>query len=112
MCGKEAIPSSFMRSCQACRRRPCEFEATDEGIAISGERSESRETEKTDRGYQLQECTYGSFYRDIPLPEGAQVDEAKATMREGVSEEGRGDWRSICQVGRSGHRASQEMKAG
>jgi HSP20 family protein len=62
------------------------IEATDEGIAISGERSESRDENDTERGYQLQERTYGSFYRNIPLPEGAQVEEAKATMREGVLE--------------------------
>jgi len=62
------------------------IEATDEGIAISGERSESRDEDDTERGYQLQERTYGSFYRNIPLPEGAQVEEAKATMREGVLE--------------------------
>jgi HSP20 family protein len=62
------------------------IEATDEGIAISGERSESRDENDAERGYQLQERTYGSFYRSIPLPEGAQVEEAKATMREGVLE--------------------------
>jgi HSP20 family protein len=62
------------------------IEATADGIAISGERSESRDEGGPDRGYQLQERTYGSFYRSIPLPEGAQVEEAKATMRDGVLE--------------------------
>jgi HSP20 family protein len=62
------------------------IEATDQGIAISGERNETREEGGNERGYQLQERSYGSFYREIPLPEGAQVDQAKATMREGVLE--------------------------
>jgi len=62
------------------------IEATDDGIAISGERNETREEGGAEHGYQLRERSYGSFYRDIPLPEGAQVDQAKATMREGVLE--------------------------
>jgi HSP20 family protein len=62
------------------------IEATDQGIAISGERNETREEGGNERGYQLKERSYGSFYREIPLPEGAQVEQAKATMREGVLE--------------------------
>ncbi|HEV8443303.1 MAG TPA: Hsp20/alpha crystallin family protein, partial [Steroidobacteraceae bacterium] len=62
------------------------IDATEQGIAISGERNETREEGGTERGYQLQERSYGSFYREIPLPEGAQVEQAKATMREGVLE--------------------------
>jgi HSP20 family protein len=62
------------------------IEATNQGIAISGERNETREEGGSERGYQLKERSYGSFYREIPLPEGAQVDQAKATMREGVLE--------------------------
>lgn len=62
------------------------IEATEQGIAISGERNETREEDANERGYQLKERSYGSFYREIPLPEGAQVDQAKATMREGVLE--------------------------
>jgi HSP20 family protein len=62
------------------------IEATDQGIAISGERSETREEGGNERGYQLKERSYGTFYREIPLPEGAQVEQAKATMRDGVLE--------------------------
>jgi HSP20 family protein len=62
------------------------IEATEQGLAISGERNETREEGGNERGYQLKERSYGSFYREIPLPEGAQVDQAKATMREGVLE--------------------------
>ena len=62
------------------------IEATDSGLAISGERNETREEGGNERGYQLKERSYGSFYREIPLPDGAQADQAKATMREGVLE--------------------------
>jgi HSP20 family protein len=62
------------------------IEATEQGIAISGERNETREEGGSERGYQLKERSYGSFYREIPLPEGAQVEQAKASMREGVLE--------------------------
>jgi len=62
------------------------IEATDQGIAISGERNETREEGGNERGYQLKERSYGSFYREIPLPDGAQVEQAKATMKEGVLE--------------------------
>jgi HSP20 family protein len=63
-----------------------QIEATDDGIAISGERRESREEGGRDRGYHLSERSYGSFYRNIPLPDGAQVEEARANMRDGVLE--------------------------
>jgi HSP20 family protein len=62
------------------------IETSEDGIAISGERSDTREENRQSGGYQLTERTYGSFYRSIPLPEGAQPDQAKATMREGVLE--------------------------
>jgi len=63
-----------------------QIEATEDGIAISGEREQTREQGGGDRGYQLSERSYGSFYRNIPLPEGANVEEARATMRDGVLE--------------------------
>jgi HSP20 family protein len=60
------------------------IEATDDGVAISGERRSQRE--EGDQRYHFAECTYGSFYRSIPLPEGADIDAAKASMRDGVLE--------------------------
>jgi len=68
------------------QREAIQIEATNEGIAISGELRESREENEDKRGYRFAERTYGSFYRNIPLPEGAQVEQAKATMRDGVLE--------------------------
>jgi HSP20 family protein len=68
------------------RKEDVRIEATDDGIAISGERSEEREEGDERKGYRLAERSYGSFYRQIPLPEGANVEQAKASMREGVLE--------------------------
>ena len=67
-------------------REAIQIEATSDGIAISGERQQTREEGGTERGYQLSERSYGSFYRNIPLPENANVEEAKANMRDGVLE--------------------------
>lgn len=67
-------------------RDQVQIEATDGGIAISGERREQREEGGRGRDYHFSERSYGSFYRTIPLPEGAQVEQAKATMRDGVLE--------------------------
>jgi HSP20 family protein len=67
-------------------REQVQIEATEEGIAISGERREQREEGGRERDYHFSERSYGSFYRSIPLPEGAQVEQAKATMRDGVLE--------------------------
>ena len=62
------------------------IECASDGIAISGERQESREDRDREGGYSFAERRYGSFYRHIPLPDGAQTEQAKATMREGVLE--------------------------
>jgi HSP20 family protein len=63
-----------------------QIEATQDGIAISGERRESREENEDRRGLRFAERSYGSFYRNIPLPDGADVEQAKASMRDGVLE--------------------------
>lgn len=67
-------------------RDAVKIEATEDGIAISGERQQSREEGAGEADYHLSERSYGSFYRTIPLPEGAQADQAKARMRDGVLE--------------------------
>ena len=59
-------------------------ELTDDILTISGERKEEKE-EKRD-GYYRSERSYGSFYRKIPLPEGAKTEDAAATFRNGVLE--------------------------
>lgn len=60
------------------------LEVTDEGLCIRGERK--REHEEKREGYYRSERSYGTFSRIIPLPEGANVDQAKAEFNNGVLE--------------------------
>jgi len=57
---------------------------TDNAITIQGERRQENESERG--GVYRSERSYGSFYRQIPLPEGAITDQAKATFKDGVLE--------------------------
>jgi HSP20 family protein len=57
---------------------------TDDAVTIQGERKREHEEER--RGFYRSERSYGSFYRVIPLPEGAMSEQAKATFRDGVLE--------------------------
>jgi HSP20 family protein len=59
-------------------------EVTDDVLTISGERKE--EKEEKGEGFYRSERSYGSFYRQIPLPEGAHTENADATFRNGVLE--------------------------
>jgi HSP20 family protein len=61
-----------------------EVELTDNLLTISGERKD--EKEEKHEGYYRSERSYGSFYRQIPLPEGAKTEDATATFRNGVLE--------------------------
>jgi HSP20 family protein len=60
------------------------IECTTDGITLSGHRQETRTERDPESNYYFSERSYGSFRRHIPLPEGAQTDQAKATMRDGV----------------------------
>jgi HSP20 family protein len=57
-------------------------EGTEEGLAIHGERR--REQTSEEGGWRHSERAYGRFYRVIPLPESAKIEEAKANFRNGV----------------------------
>jgi HSP20 family protein len=57
---------------------------TDDTLTIQGERKQEHEENR--EGYHRSERSYGSFCRTIPLPEGANTDEAKASFRDGVLE--------------------------
>lgn len=59
-------------------------ELTDELLTISGERKE--EKEEKGEGFYRTERRYGSFYRQIPLPEGAKTENVAATFQNGVLE--------------------------
>ena len=60
------------------------LEITGEAIILQGERKVEQEREEG--GIHLTERRYGRFYRSIPLPEGAKVDEARARYENGVLE--------------------------
>jgi len=57
---------------------------TDDALVIRGERKSEREENEED--YYRTERSYGSFYRQIPLPEGVDAENANATFRNGVLE--------------------------
>lgn len=59
-------------------------DATDEGLVIQGERR--REQTSEEGGWRHSERVYGRFYRLIPLPESAKIEETKANFRNGVLE--------------------------
>jgi HSP20 family protein len=60
------------------------IEVTDGQLVLRGERKQEKEEKK--EGYYRAERTYGAFYRTLPLPEGVKLDEAKATIKDGVLE--------------------------
>jgi HSP20 family protein len=66
------------------KKEDVKVEVTDGHLAISGERRSETE-EKTDNVYRC-ERSYGSFYRAVPLPEGAKLEDVKATFADGVLE--------------------------
>jgi HSP20 family protein len=59
-------------------------EITEDRLTIQGERSQEKMEER--EGYAYNECSYGSFYRAIPLPEGVETSKATAEFRNGVLE--------------------------
>jgi HSP20 family protein len=66
------------------KKEDVKVEVIDGYLAISGERKSEME-ERKDAFYRC-EREYGSFYRAIPLPEGAKVEDINATFNEGVLE--------------------------
>lgn len=65
-------------------REDVKVEATDEGLMIQGERK--REEEQKEKGFYRSERSYGRFYRLVPLPDEAKVENAKAQFNNGVLE--------------------------
>jgi HSP20 family protein len=61
-----------------------EVNVTEDGITISGERSEEKEVKEKD--YFRSERSYGRFTRQVPLPAGADRDNAQASFTDGVLE--------------------------
>jgi len=65
-------------------REDVKVEITDELLTIRGERKLEKKEER--EGYRYSECRYGSFYREIPLPEGVDPAKAMAEFHKGVLE--------------------------
>ena len=61
-----------------------DVDITDDVIKIRGERRQ--EKEENEAGFYRSERSYGSFYREIPLPGSVNADEAKASFSNGVLE--------------------------
>jgi HSP20 family protein len=59
-------------------------EVTDDLLTLSGERNEEKEEKR--EGFYRSERSYGTFYRQIPLPEGAKTENTTATFHNGVLE--------------------------
>jgi HSP20 family protein len=66
------------------KKEDVKVEVTDGHLSISGERKSETEEEK----HNVYRCerSYGSFYRAVPLPEGAKLEDVKATFTDGVLE--------------------------
>jgi HSP20 family protein len=65
-------------------RDDIKVDITEDMLTIQGERKQEKKEER--EGYSYSECSYGSFYRAIPLPEGADASKATAEFRNGVLE--------------------------
>ncbi|HEX2539670.1 MAG TPA: Hsp20/alpha crystallin family protein [Caldimonas sp.] len=51
-------------------------------LSVRGEKRIDQQTKKG--GYQVVQCAYGEFRRQVPLPVAVKADAAKATYRDGV----------------------------
>lgn len=66
------------------KKEDVKVEVTDGQLVVSGERKAETE-EKKDNVYRC-ERSYGSFYRSVALPEGAKLEDVKASFADGVLE--------------------------
>jgi HSP20 family protein len=57
-------------------------EITEDALIIQGERQ--HEFASTHEGYQRSERSYGSFYRTVPLPDGIDPEQMRASFQDGV----------------------------
>lgn len=64
------------------RREDFNLELKGDVLRIRGEKRIERESSSV--RYQMVQCAYGSFRRDVQLPVPVNVDKAKASYRDGV----------------------------
>jgi HSP20 family protein len=66
------------------KRDDVKVNVTNDSLIIQGERRQ--ESEENEQGYYRSERSYGSFRRSIPLPDGVNDEDVKASFRDGVLE--------------------------
>ena len=71
-------------TCPGLSKDDIKVEITEDMLSIQGERKQEKKEER--EGYFYNECSYGSFYRAVPLPEGVDASKATAEFRNGVLE--------------------------
>jgi HSP20 family protein len=59
-----------------------DLQVVDDYLVVRGEKHMERE--RTEGGYHISECAYGSFERAIPLPDEVDVAKASANYKRGV----------------------------
>ena len=59
-----------------------DLQVVDDYLVVRGEKR--MEEERTEGGYRISECAYGSFERAIPLPEEVDTEQASASYNRGV----------------------------
>lgn len=65
-------------------KKDIKIEVTDDALTIEGTRKE--EKEEKEKGFYRSERCYGSFFRRISLPEGAEGEKARAIFKNGILE--------------------------
>jgi HSP20 family protein len=65
-------------------KKDVRVEVREDAITIQGERRQERQEKR--KGFFRSERSYGSFFRQVPLPEGTDSASAKATFKDGVLE--------------------------
>ncbi|HET9210490.1 MAG TPA: Hsp20/alpha crystallin family protein [Thermoanaerobaculia bacterium] len=66
------------------KKEDVHLEIHDDFLVLRGERRQ--EQERNEGGIYRSERSYGQFYRTVPLPQGANPDQAKANFKDGVLE--------------------------
>jgi HSP20 family protein len=64
------------------KKEDVNVEITQDAVTIQGQRKQEKTS--SEGGFYRSERSYGSFCRTIPLPEGANTENASATFRDGV----------------------------
>jgi HSP20 family protein len=65
-------------------KKDVRVEVREDALTIQGERRHEREEKR--KGFFRSERSYGSFFRQIPLPEGIDPTSAKASFKDGILE--------------------------